>query len=118
MYLSCTRDGALAEADYHLSLQVPRPTVKRTIYDIDVSLDNTLDLTDGSLLADLGLSAAELNDPAMVACQAVGGAAAWLGHDGIHVPSVRSAATHLVIFPANRAGDARFEILAEEDIPS
>lgn len=118
IYLGTTREAALAEADYHISLQSPPPKARRTLYEIEVSLDNTLDLSVAALLADMGVGATELDDPQMAACQAVGGAAAWLGHDAIQVPSARSPATNLVSFPANRAVDARFEILGEQDIPA
>jgi transcriptional regulator with XRE-family HTH domain len=39
-----------------------------------------------------------------------------LMHDGLLLPSARSTNTNLVIFPTNRARDARFEILHAEPI--
>src|SRR5215210_1706395 len=50
IYLSTTRDGALAEAEYHLSIQTPRPRTRRTLYDVQLTLASLLDLTDANLL--------------------------------------------------------------------
>jgi RES domain-containing protein len=116
IYLSKTRDGALAEAEYHLSLQTPRPHVRRTLYEIELTLDTTLDLTDRDVLADLNVGPDDLDDPSMAACREVGGAASWLGQDGLLVPSARSAAINIVVFPLNRGPNALFEVRAEEEI--
>lgn len=116
IYLSTTRDGAVAEAEYQLSLQPLRPQVSRTLYDVSITLDSVIDLTSGRLLHDLGIGPAELDDPAMEACMEAGGAAAWLGHDGILVPSARSSAVNLVMYPANTKPTAVFEVVAEEQL--
>jgi len=50
------------------------------------------------------------------ACQMIGGAVEWLGHDGLLVPSARSEGTNLVIFPNKQTPDYRFEILESENI--
>lgn len=118
IYLSTTRNGALAEAEYHLALQMPRPRARRTMYEVNITLDSVLDLTDGTLLAELGISSADLEDPTMDACREVGGAAAWLEHDGILVPSARSSAVNLVVYPTNRETTAVFEVVSEEDLES
>jgi len=52
----------------------------------------------------------------MTACRRLGGAADSLTHDGLLLPSARSTNTNLVIFPTNRASDARFEILHAEPV--
>jgi RES domain-containing protein len=116
VYLSTERDGAVAEAEYHLSLQTPRPRARRTVYEVRITLDSVLDLTDDAVLSDLGIGPKELDDPGMQACMEVGGAAAWLEHDGILVPSARSAAVNLVIYPANTQPAAVFDVLGEEDL--
>lgn len=113
VYLSTGRDGAIAEAEYHLSLQTPRPRARRTLYEVSITLESVLDLT---AVADLGIGAHELNDPEMQACMEVGGAAAWLEHDGILVPSARSTAVNLVIYPANTQPTAVFDVIAQEDL--
>jgi hypothetical protein len=52
----------------------------------------------------------------MTACRQIGGSAHWLEHDGLLLPSARSNNTNLVIFPATRSPDARFEILNTEPL--
>lgn len=116
IYLGTTRDGALAEAEHHLSLQVPRPRTRRTMYEVEVTLSSVLDLTGKDVLADLGIDRGALIDPGMAVCQEVGGAAAWLEHDGILVPSARSPAVNLVVYPANREPGAMFEVRGEEEL--
>ena len=88
------------------------------LYEVSLSLDNVLDLTKETLLVDLGIGPDELRDPMMEACREVGGAAAWLEHDGILVRSARSAAVNLVIYPANRQPTAVFEVVGEEELES
>lgn len=116
IYTSLTREGVLAEAEHQLDSQPIRPRVRRTIYTVQVTLDAVLDLTDMALLDDLGVGAAELVAVDMRACQDIGGAAAWLDCDGILVPSARSSARNLVIFPAKRSPHAAFEVVSDEDV--
>lgn len=111
MYLSTTRDGALAEAEYQLLLQSPRPRVRRTIYEVSLSVAGLADLTDRVELEELGVSRADLADTSMRACRAVGGAAAWLGYDSILVPSARSTDANLVIYPLNCGADMKFDVV-------
>jgi RES domain-containing protein len=116
IYFSTTRDGALAEAEYHLSLQTPRPRVRRTLYEVKLRLDSVLELTDERLLADLGIGPVELDDPMMEACREVGGAAAWLEHDGVFVPSARSRVINLVVYPANMSPTSVFEVDGSDEL--
>jgi RES domain-containing protein len=116
IYTSLTREGVFAEAEHQLSIQPIRPRVKRTIHTLDISLSSVLDLTNIDLLARLGVGPGELGADDMSACQQLGGATAWLDHDGLLIPSVRSEAVNLVIFVANRRPDARFEVTASEPV--
>ena len=52
----------------------------------------------------------------MTACQSVGGAAAWLDADGLLVPSARSEAINLVIFPSNLPLDSTLEVAGRENV--
>jgi hypothetical protein len=106
----------LAEAEHQLSVQPIRPRVSRTVHTIDISLSSVLDLADIDLLAQIGVRTTELGADEMSACQELGGATAWLNHDGLLIPSARSEAVNLVIFPANRGPDARFEVTASEPV--
>lgn len=117
IYTSLSSEGALAEAEHQLAVQPIRPRVRRTLYAVQLDLESVLDLTD--LLSTLGLTKDDLGDNDLHACQQVGGAASWLGHDGILVPSARTETSrNLVIFPANRNPDATFDVRSRESIPS
>ncbi len=116
IYTSLARDGALAEAEHQIAVQPIRPHARRTIYTLELTLAGVLDLTDPELLLSLGVGPAELEADDMTACRQVGGAAHWLEHDGLLLPSARSSDTNLVIFPATRLPDARFEILHAEHL--
>jgi RES domain-containing protein len=109
VYLSLTREGAIAEGDHVIAIQPLRPRARRYLYPVDVTLENVIDLSDREQLADVGIGMAELEGDDLGPCQQVGGAVAWLQHDGLLVPSARSDAVNLVIFPANRSPHARFE---------
>lgn len=114
IYTSLSRDGVIAEAEHQIALQPVPPRVKRTIYEVDLTLANVLDLTAPATLNSLDLTTDDIAADDMTACQQIGGAAAWLEHDGILVPSARSEATNLVIYPAHREPPARFEVLSSE----
>lgn len=106
----------LAEADHQLALQPIRPRVRRTVYEIEITLANVLDLTDPDTLRTLDLDAGTLAADDMTACQQVGAATAWLEHDGLLVPSARSDATNPVLYAANRPPDARFDVIASSTV--
>ncbi|MGH9364292.1 MAG: RES family NAD+ phosphorylase [Thermoanaerobaculia bacterium] len=116
-YTSLERETARAEAEYLLSSQHPRPRALRTLYTIRVRLLSVLDLTSSELLDRLGLGNTELKAVSPAACQAIGGAVAWLGHDGLLVPSARYAGTNLVIYPTNTNPQMEFEVVGSEIIP-
>ena len=115
LYLSLERDTAVAEADHQIAIQPVRPRAKRTIYQLDVELSNVLDLTEPVLLERLGIDRAALSRVEFTACQRVGGAAAFLGHDGIFVPSGRHHGVNLVVFIANQESDAELRV-RESDV--
>ncbi len=116
IYLSLERDGAIAEGDHALAVQPVGPRVRRRIYRVELTLANVLDLSDSARLADVGLTADDIADDVHDACQEVGAAVGWLQHDGLLIPSARSNATNLVIYPAHSAPDARFEYDDGDDI--
>jgi RES domain len=65
---------------------------------------------------DVGIGPAEITADDMIACRQLGGAVHWLERDGLLLPSARSPSTNLVIFPANRPADARFDIIGAEPV--
>jgi RES domain-containing protein len=116
IYLSLERDGAIAEGDHAVAIQPLRPRAPRFLYEISVTLGNVVDLGRPDVLANVGLSEADVADDDLTACQEVGGAAEWLGHDGVVVPSARSAAHNLVIFPSQRTAEANFDAQPGEQL--
>lgn len=111
IYTSFARETALAEANYHLSLQVPPMRVRRMIYRIRVKLRVVTAVPDTNLLLQLGVdSSSEL-----ATCQRVGGAVASLGRDGLIVPSLRHRGLNLVIYPGRgEVEPSQFQILDSE----
>jgi RES domain-containing protein len=116
IYLSCTRDGAIAEGDHAISIQPLRPRARRVIYPVEVTLARVLDLRDSTTLHDVGLTHDDIAGDDLSACQEVGAAVDWLEHDGLLVQSARSSAMNLVIYPAHRRPDALFEYSDGEEI--
>lgn len=114
IYTSLSREVAIAEADFQISLEPFRPRVKRTVYRVRVALANVLNLSDHHVLQALGVGDAELRAFDHRACQTIGGAAEWLGHDGLLVPSARATGTNLVVFPRKQGRDCEFEVLDYE----
>ena len=117
IYTSVGRDTVLAEADYAISLQTPRPSGRRVLYRLQVRLSSVLDLTaDDGILPDLGVTGDDLAALDWASTQVVGAAAAWLGHDGLIVPSARHAGRNVVIYPSNRDEYAVFEQVSQEPL--
>jgi RES domain-containing protein len=115
IYTSLSRDGVLAEAEYQMGMEPLRPRVRRTLYQIEVTLSSVLDISPPKVLSTLGLS---LSDVAAIdhgKCQMIGGAAEYLEHDGLLVPSARASnATNLVIYPNRQTEDYRFQVTSQE----
>lgn len=116
LYVSLERDTALAEAEHQIDIQPVRPRAKRTIYQLDLELSNVVDLTDPVLLSRLGVDRAALSSVDFTACQHVGGAAVFLGHDGMFVPSGRHPGINLVVFISNQQSDAELRVRDSEVI--
>jgi RES domain-containing protein len=114
IYAALSRDGALAESEYQISLQPNPPRAKRTLYAIAVELASVIDFSSRTLLQDLGIGDDELGSLDLGPCQMVGGAVEWLGHDGLLVPSARHGGTNLVVFPRHTGQTYRFETVNTE----
>jgi RES domain-containing protein len=103
LYMSLAEGTAKAEGDQVIAMQPVPPRASRTIYELEVSIAKLLDLSDASRLAAIGIAKDDLDSIPWEPCQRVGGAVAWLGHDGLLVPSVRdSGGSNLVVFTANQ----------------
>jgi RES domain-containing protein len=116
IYTALERSTCEAELGYRLGLDVVKPRLKVVIYEIEVSLHQVLDLRSWNALADLGLTKEQVRSLNYRSCQEIGGAVAWLEHDGVFFPSARSDGTNLVIYPTFQRPDAKFEILSQEQL--
>jgi len=116
IYTSLERQTVLAEAAHHIELQPLRPRAVRTVYTMRASLSAVLDLRDPDILARVGLQLQSLADTDWSRCQLVGGAAEFLGHDGLLIPSARAQGTNLVIFPNRCDPEEELEIIEKESI--
>lgn len=111
LYVSLERNGALAEAEHQIEMQPVRPRARRTIHRLQLGLSNLLDLTDKALLKRLGVDDESLAAIDFTACQRVGGAAAFMGHDGILVPSARHRGVNLVVFVTNLRTESEIRVV-------
>jgi len=117
IYTSFTRETALAEANYHLSLQTPRLRVKRTLYELSVTLRCVTRIPDTDALERVGVSREALSESDMIACQHFGGAVARLGRDGLIVPSARhEGGLNLVIYPTQPEIEAENFVIVRSEI--
>jgi RES domain-containing protein len=113
LYMSLSRDGALAEMRFHLSRGQPvvPSKIRYRLHELLVKVDDVIDLTDHSLLTELGIDMLQFGKFPYVdrageyeACQKVAEAVHFLGSNepgdpsAIRVPSARSPAHNLVLF--------------------
>jgi RES domain-containing protein len=117
LYMSLEEATAKAEGDHVIAVQPVPPRAARTIYELEVSLDHLLDLRAEVRLAAVGITKDELRSDDWDPCQRVGGAVAWLGHDGLLVPSVRDqTGSNLVVFTSNQAAENEIQIRGQHQI--
>jgi RES domain-containing protein len=108
IYCSLDEETAVAEADFQIAAQPFRPKAERRVYRIEVRLLSVVDLTDWKILQGHGVDFDSYQSIEPPRCKEVGGALAYLGHDGILVPSARRDGTNLVIY---RSSDSVFHPL-------
>jgi RES domain-containing protein len=99
MYCSLERQTAIAEGDFQIAAQPLRPKATRRVHRIQVSLTSVVQLTDWKVLEHLGVVQASFDSVEPPRCKEIGGALAYLGHDGILVPSARCSGINLIIYP-------------------
>ncbi len=97
LYASLDADGATAEIYHHLSQQPLRASADNELLAFNVETRSTLDLTDASVLAELGLGPGPLALTPEARSREVGGAAHFLEFDSIVVPSARWSCRNLLL---------------------
>jgi hypothetical protein len=99
LYTSLEQDGALAEIGFHLLRQPVFPTkLASLIHRIRVKTTRTLKIGDARELEALGILPDEYKSLNYGRCQEIGDAAAFLGFDGLLVPSARWPCLNLVLY--------------------
>jgi RES domain-containing protein len=116
LYAAIERETAIAEGDHLIAVQGLPLSTRRDLYTVAVELENVLDLRDDLILTSLGLPADARASDDHTACRLVGGAAEWLGHDAVLVPSARRAGTNLAIYVAKLNPRARLEVVSSETL--
>jgi RES domain-containing protein len=109
------RDGALAEISFHWSQLDPIPRKPVAIHQIKVVTQKTIHLREHHLHL-LGI---DLNKPGAIPyppTQAIGAAAAFLGFDGLLVPSIRWNAENLILFTENSSLETAIEVVDVEHV--
>jgi RES domain-containing protein len=120
IYLSLAAETAVSEVEYNLKRQPRRvkPALRKTLYEIEVSLDAAVKLED--VLPELrrnGIGDAQLFAEDLKASQEIGRLVTWFGADGLLVPSARAAGTNLVIYPRWAGDGYRFEVVKKSPLP-
>ena len=99
LYTSLDREGALAEIHFHLSRQPVFPSkIRWFLHRISIATKRTLKLADMAALEALGISRDDYRGLSYERTQEIGDAAAFLGFDGLLVPSARWPCQNLVLF--------------------
>lgn len=124
LYTSSERDGALAEAWFHLSRGQPviPSKIRKRIHRIAVELDRVLDLSAGGKLAALGVNMAQYGRLSYVqraqeypAPQQIAETAFFYEYQAIVVPSARWPTSNVVVLTGNVRPD-RLKALDSEPI--
>lgn len=107
LYTSLAAATARAEGGHLITMQPLPPRAPRTIYEIEVVVHRLVDLSDEKELQNVGsITDEELRADDMSPCQRIGAAVAWLGNDGLLVPSVRDEGQpNLVLFIDNQSSE-------------
>lgn len=100
LYGAAKRDGALAEIHFHLSRgqSVFPSRMRHDIFELTIRTRHTLILADMDQLKRLGVDDSRYRELLYTRTQEIGAAAAFLGFDGLIVPSARWDCQNIVLF--------------------
>jgi RES domain-containing protein len=115
LYTSTLREGALAEITYHWGQLTPRPSKPAVLHRLRVSTQDSLHLLRGNL-EELGVDMERYQGINYHRTQEIGAAVAFLGCDGLMVPSARWDCENLVLFMENHALTSRLDLLSSEHV--
>jgi hypothetical protein len=99
LYTALEADGAVAEVEYHLSLQPVFPyRIKKLLYKLQVRNLSVLRIETLDELVTLGVDRARYHQPLYDRTQEIGDATAFLGCNGLIAPSARWDCLNLILF--------------------
>lgn len=100
LYGAAERDGALAEINFHLSRgqSVFPSRMRHDLFELAVQARQTLVLADMAQLKRMGVEDSRYREMLYGRTQEIGAAAAFLGFDGLIVPSARWNCQNIVLF--------------------
>ena len=115
LYTSLNHEGALAELSYHWSRLSPMPNKPMEVHRVRIQSESTLTLIETDLRK-LGVDMALYNSNNYMRTQEIGDAVAFLGCDGLIVPSARWSCDNLVLYTENHKLDNDLEVVGTEQI--
>jgi RES domain-containing protein len=115
LYTSFEREGAIAEISFHWAQYNPRPTKPALIHTLQVRSDRTLRLL-RSTLQQLGVIDTNYKQQNYNKTQEIGAAVAFIGCDGVIVPSARWHCDNLILFSDNAAFDVETIVTNVEEV--
>lgn len=100
LYGAAERDGAIAEINFHLSRgqSVFPSRMRHDLFELVVKAQQTLVLADLDQLKQLGVDDVRYREMLYTRTQEIGAAAAFLGFDGLIVPSARWNCQNVILF--------------------
>jgi RES domain-containing protein len=116
IYIAINRSTALAEGQHAIDIQPRRTYARRVLYEVELTVNDLIDLTDIDALDAVGLTLTDIASDEMTACQRVGGAAAWLGRGGLKVPSARDDGHNLVVLIGPTSPEVDITVITAEEI--
>jgi len=100
LYGAAERDGAIAEIDFHLSRgqSVFPSRMRHDLFELAVKTQQTAVFADMEQLKRLGVDDSRYRELLYSRTQEIGAAAAFLGFDGMIVPSARWKCQNIILF--------------------
>lgn len=100
LYGAAKRDGAIAEIHFHLSRgqSVFPSRMRHDVFELTIKTQHALILADMEQLKRLGVDDSRYRELLYTRTQEIGAAAAFLGFDGLIVPSARWDCRNIVLF--------------------
>lgn len=100
LYGAAERNGAIAEIHFHLSRgqSVFPSRMRHDVFELAIKAQHTLILADMEQLKGLGVDESRYRELLYTRTQEIGAAAAFLGFDGLIVPSARWDCRNIILF--------------------